>query len=160
MKKLLTAMLCIPLCFSAVAFSACNDPDPEYEETDYFTNMYELQAEYYGEEVEISNPHDSFQAKSKVRIISISGKVFYNPTWYEDRPKYPTEDWMTDTFVDNFTVKHNEKGWYDFVMTPASNPELPEIVEKDEYIRIQLSQDVGYNFGVGFLEIDFEPLDD
>ena len=174
MKKFLTTMLCIPLCFSAVAFSACNNEPVEYYLFDYFyvdhpTDIrqdYGL-ASYVSTTSYAESWHQPIRPKTNVRIKSISGKVWYNPEWYSDFSTAPTEDWTTDTFVNNFTVQCDVAGCWDFVMTPESNPEWfdaigdgdDDISTTNEHIRIELSTTNSFTFGLTHLVIDFEPVE-
>lgn len=174
MKKLLTAMLCIPLCFSAVAFSACGDTTPptyniyDYFYVDYPDDISKDSLAYYTSTTSIAQSwHQAIRPKTNVRIKSISGKVYYNPEWYSDFSTAPTEDWTTDTFVNNFTVQCDVAGCWDFVMTPESNPEWIDVIANgvsdistpDDYIGIELSTTTSFHFGLTHLVIDFEPVE-
>lgn len=174
MKKFLTTMLCIPLCFSAVAFSACGEtttPTP-YNIKDYFEIRHDG-LEFVGEVDEyISTTHVPTSwsypivPKSNVRIKSISGKAWYNPEFYAEY-LLPTENWTTDTFVNNFTVMCDVAGCWDFVITPESNPDWNFIADDDgdgistpkDYIRIYFSTTDRTPFGLTHLVIDFEPVE-
>ena len=173
MKKLVKLLLCVLLVFATFpVFTACGkDKDKTtYKMEDYFTvdghygwteEQNKEQFLKYTQNEEITGNHLPIVAKSKVKIKSVTANCTYKPSWFDGLKTFDNlpDTWTTTLYTSNITIEKTKVKSMRLTMTPATNPNLPEIMEAGDEINFLLHEDYGYHFGINVLEIDFEPVE-
>ena len=168
MKKLVKLLLCVLLVFATFpVFTACEKDKETYKMEDYFTVDMSKDEEQNAEEFfkytqmdEITYDHYSIVAKSKVKIISVSANCRYSHNWWDGLSSFDDlpDTWTTTLYTKNITIEKAKNKGTRLTMTPATNPNLPEIMEAGDEINFLLHEDFVYRFGINVLEINFEPV--
>lgn len=169
MKKIVKLLLCFLLVFATFpVFTACGKDKETYKMEDYFTIGISISEEAKAEEFlrytkneAIMQPHWGIVAKSKVKIKSVTANCTYKPSWYEGHSHWDDEvpdTWTTTLYTNNITIEKTKVKSMRLTMTPASNPNLPEIMDAGDAFEFLIHENFGYSFGINVLVIEFEPV--